>query len=118
MPGTSEEFVDRLVAAHPELETLRRQHLDDNFDEMLPHLWTSDLLRYLITRFESAGASSVGPILATLDSEAGNDAEIDDVLGASFIEMLPYPGEPGEALIDHLGPRLSEMLHQQRPQET
>jgi hypothetical protein len=35
----------------------------------------------------------VVPVLAQLDEEAGRDPEVDELLGVSFIELLPTPGE-------------------------
>ena len=115
MSDVTEAFVDRLVATHPELTELRRQHLEDNFGEMLPHLWTSDLVRFLVARYEAEGVDAVGPVLATLDAEAGRDPEIDELLGVSFVEVLPHPGETGAGLVENLGPHLTGMLHEQRP---
>jgi len=114
MSEATEAFVQRVVAAHPELEPLLREHLDDNFGELLPHLWTSDLARYVITGYRSAGPDAVAPILEQLETEAGRDAEVDELLGVSFVELLPYPDEAGAGLSSLLGPRLGAMLQEQR----
>lgn len=114
MSEVTEAFVDRMVAIHPELEPLRRQHLDENFGDMLPHLWTSDLARYVVGRYQADGPVAVEPLLATLDAEAGSSPEVDEMIAVSFVEFLPGPGEAGSEVTQHLGPRLTEMLRQQR----
>jgi hypothetical protein len=114
MSEVTEAFVDRMVAVHPELEPLRRQNLDENFGEMLPHLWTSDLARYVVDRYQAGGPVAVQPLLATLDAEAGSSPEVDEMIGVSFVELLPHPGDTGSEVTQHLGPRLTDMLHAQR----
>ena len=114
MSKETEGFVKRLVAAHPELESLLAEHLEDNFGELLPHLWTSDLARHVVTRYQSGGASAVLPLLEQLESEAGRDSEVDELLAASFVELLPQPAEAGADVNDLLGPRLGSMLQEQR----
>ena len=53
--------------------------------------------------------------MAALEAEAGQDPEIDEMLAVSFVEVLPHPGEPGAAMAENLGPKLTEMLREQRP---
>ena len=81
---------------------------------MLPHLWTSDLVRYVAGRYQADGSTAVQPLLATLDVEAGGKPEVDEMIGVSFVELLPHPGEAGSEITQHLGPRLTDMLHKQR----
>jgi hypothetical protein len=114
MSEATKAFVDLTVDAHPELEHLRRQHLDENYGEMLPHLWTSDLARYVVERYRTGGSAAVQSLLSTLDAEAGSKPEVDEMIGVSFVEVLPYPGEAGAEVTRHLGPRLAHMLHEQR----
>jgi hypothetical protein len=114
MSQETEAFVQRLVAANPDLQPLLDEHLEDNFGELLPHLWTSDLARHVVARFQSDGPDAVAPLLEQLDKEAGRDPEVDEVLGVSLVELLPDPGEPGAEVADLLGPRLTSMLHEQR----
>jgi len=114
MSQATEAFVQRLVIANPELQPLLDEHLEDNFGELLPHLWTSDLARHVVARYQSDGSDAVAPLLEQLDEAAGHDPEVDEVLGVSFVELLPNPGEPGAEVTDLLGPRLKAMLHEQR----
>jgi hypothetical protein len=114
MSEVTKAFVDRMVAIHPELEPFHRQHLDENFGEVLPHLWTSDLARYVVDRYQAAGPVAVQSLLVTLDAEAGSSPVIDEMIAVSFIELLPRPGEAGSEVTQHLGPRLTEILREQR----
>jgi hypothetical protein len=40
---------------------------------------------------------------------------VDEAIAVSFVENLPYPGEPGDALAGELGPKLAAELAAQRP---
>jgi len=48
------------------------------------------------------------------EAEAGHEGDVDELIAVSFVENLPYDGEPGQAITGELGPRLSEMLRLQR----
>lgn len=52
------DLIDRLVGKFPRLEPLLREHLADNFGEVLPHLFFGDLTRYVVREF--AGSGTVG----------------------------------------------------------
>ena len=114
MSEATEDFVRRTVAEYPELEPMLTEHLNENFGELLPHLWISDLARYVIDRYQAAGTSAVSSILHHLDAEAGRHPEIDELLAVSFLELMPYPNEPTADVTELLGPNLREMLQEQR----
>ena len=114
MSEATEAFVDRVVAAHPDLKPLRRDHLDENFGELLPHVWTSDLARYVTQRFRDEGATAVRPVLDTLEAQLGRDPDVDELVAVSFVELLPLTGEEGAGVTELLGPGLGAMLRQSR----
>jgi hypothetical protein len=114
MSAATEAFVDRLVLALPEFSARREEHLEDNFGKMLPHVLIGEIASDSVQRYEREGASAVEPLLDFLESALGEDPEVDELIGASFIEALPYPGQPGAGVTGLLGPKLTEMLRAQR----
>jgi hypothetical protein len=52
-------------------------------------------------------------VLDLLESEFGT-GDVDGQIAVGFVEMLPYPGEPGAAIVDLLGPKLRAELGRQR----
>jgi hypothetical protein len=113
MPTSTEAFIARLAHAVPELEPLRVEHLA-YYEELLPHLLAADVARHATQTYARDGAAAVRPMLAALEAEAGHDPAVDEVLAASFLEALPYPGEIGHEVVTLLGPRLAVMLARQR----
>jgi hypothetical protein len=95
--------VDRLVERFGWLEPLLREHLADNFGEVLPHLFLGDVTRYLVTRMihewqanpdEAAAArNEVDEMLDALEQEfMAGDEEVEDLIAVSFLENLPRKG--------------------------
>ena len=114
MSAATEAFINRLVLALPEFSGRRKEHLEENFGQMLPHVLIGEIAFDAAKRYERDGASAVQPLLDLLESEFGDDPEVDELIAASFIENLPYPGEPGASITQLLGPKLAELLRQQR----
>jgi hypothetical protein len=113
MSTTTIEFIDHLVRRFPALEPLLREHLADNFGEVLPHVFFGDLTRYVITEWERGGPDGVGPILFELESALSTgDEEIAELIAVSFLENLPRQGEPGDGIRELLGSRLKWQLEQ------
>jgi hypothetical protein len=115
-------LVDCLVERFEALRPLLREHVADNFGEVLPHLFFGDLTRYVVTRQIDAEKAS-GELAAELEREVaalldelervyveGVD-ELEELIAVSFLENLPRDGEPGDAIRRQLGPHLKEQLH-------
>jgi hypothetical protein len=101
------ELFDSIVAVAPPFQAVRREHLVDNDDQLLPHLLMSDLLRYLgsgITR--GVDRAEIVAILNVLDEAlASGNSETENAIAVSFVEHLE--GEPFLAELDPLlGPHL------------
>ncbi|MGH8990162.1 MAG: DUF7674 family protein [Acidimicrobiia bacterium] len=121
MSETNIDLVDRLVGKFPVLEPLLREHLADNFGEVLPHVFFGDLSRYVVATFdrtshgrstvESPDAAQLRQLIGELDEAfvAGPD-EVSELIAASFLENLPREGETGEGVRALLGPRLRSEL--------
>jgi hypothetical protein len=114
MTTSTHTLVDRLVDTHPELAALRQEHLDA-FGELFPHVFFGELTAWLVNAYlanpDAGPQATWRRILADLehDYETG-DTDVRELLYASFLENLPNPGENGEGIARHLGPRLAADL--------
>ena len=98
-----------------------REHLADNFGEVLPHLFFGDLTRLVVgdlrgaadagSQAERPSAGQVRELLDELEQAfAAGPEEVSDLIAVSFLENLPRPGEDGDGVRDLLGPRLRAEL--------
>lgn len=113
-------LVERLVAHVPELRPSYDEHVADN-GVVLGHVYFGDVTRFVVADYEAARerADSSGPwraVLTFLEEEyPHSDDDAKAVIEQSFIENLPYAGEPGYGVERHLGPNLRAIYDQQRP---
>jgi hypothetical protein len=112
--------VDRLVERFDSLKPLAREHLADNFGEVLPHVFLGDVTRFLAARVAAPGYVPGGiepeakQILAMLAEEfSSGDEEVKELISVSVLENLPEGGV-GRHLRAHLGPALSAELARMR----
>lgn len=106
------QFTRDFVAAFPGLQPMLSEHLEDNFGEVLPHLFLADVLRWLVSQSASAegdGAAEVLPVLSFLEDafEAGDD-ERQELISTGFLENLPRADEGGSTIRDMLPPKLRD----------
>jgi hypothetical protein len=108
---SEEELVRLLVDAFSPLRPLLDEHLDDNFGDVLPHLFLADVSRYLVDLIESGRRGDALPVLDWLEQRfrAGSEEE-QELIATGFLEALPRPDEPGAAVRGALGPALSDEL--------
>jgi hypothetical protein len=103
-------LVVHVAAQSPELKALLEEHLDDNFGELLPHLYFGDVTR----RFEDLWKVRIGPsasvelrgILEQLEQGLVlEDDYVQNLIAVSFIEDLQdlWHDPEFEAM---LGPRM------------
>jgi hypothetical protein len=59
MTSEMKSFVERLVGHFPRLQPLLTEHLDDNFDELLPIVFFGDLTRLAETTTRAGGPNSL-----------------------------------------------------------
>ena len=109
-------FVAQLTDEFPDLRPFRDRHLAE-YDEMLPHVFFGDLTRWLVDSYLADPGGRDGPdpvwrrLLDRFEQAYGvGDAGTRELLYASFLENLPYPGEPGEEISRYLGPSLGADL--------
>ena len=94
------DLIQDLIAASPELDAVRREHLADN-DELLPHVLFGDVTRWLVE------GGPVPEVLAVLEHHVGaGDAAVQNVIAVSFLENL-FGDDPDERAVQAaLGPCL------------
>jgi len=59
-------------------------------------------------------SAEVRAVLDHIEAALGADDEVDGLIRVSFVDNLPYPGEPGEEIVGLLGPRLKAALENSR----
>ena len=94
------------------------EHIQDNFGEVLPHVFFGDLTRYVVSLFlgvvQSGDGGTQQDLRGILDflEEAyeGGDPEVQELISVSFLEHIPMADEAGWELRKMLGPSLYEQL--------
>ena len=112
-------FVDRVTAAVPALLRLAAENEYGDRGDVLVHGFLGDVAFRELDNYRSGGPvamEEVRTVVALLETELGADRGVDEAIAVSFVENLPYPGEPGADLVDLLGPQLRAELQRQRPE--
>ncbi|NYD77854.1 DUF7674 family protein [Arthrobacter cupressi] len=109
MSDATEAVMLDLVGLFPGFGPVLAEHLEDNFDEMLPHLAMSDFVRWLVEQYylNPAVCESAWAWLEESFDEGPQDVR--NLIAVSAVEMIPDPGDPGSGMRDMLGPSLREM---------
>lgn len=118
MSAKTVAFVRSLVERFPRLVGLLDEHIEDNFGEILPHLFFGDLTRYVVSLFLAArdggDKSTRQELRAILDfleqSYASADDEVQELISVSFLEHLPRADEDGYELRKMVGRNLLGQL--------
>jgi hypothetical protein len=111
-------FVERVTDAVPALGRLAAENRYGDRRDVLVHGFLGDVAFRELDNYRSGGPvamEEVRTVLALLEAELGTDRGVDEAIAVSFVENLPYPGEPGADLVDQLGPKLRAELARQRP---
>jgi hypothetical protein len=102
-------FVRELVARFPTLSPLLEEHIGD-YEEILSHVFFGDLTHHVVSLLPTA-SHELPAILAFLEETfAAGDAELQELISASFLENLPLAEETGGEIRDILGPKLTRQL--------
>jgi len=109
-----------VLALRDRFEPLRpivAEHLADNAGVLLPHVVFWDLTQAVVAAFDRPGSPLDWPeFLRFLDREyAAGDAYLRGIVEVSFLENLPYPAEPGHAIVDALPAGLRTAFDRVRP---
>jgi hypothetical protein len=110
-------FVKAMVERFQGLDALLKEHVDDNFGQILPHVFFGDLTRYVLMLLASSAGGGLQPrrelrdILDFLEeSFFAGDKELQELISVSFLENLPRPDEEGSQIRSMLGSALSAEL--------
>jgi len=109
-------FIDELVRAVPDLRPVWRAHVED-WDEVLTHIFLADVRRTAQRWFDSQredDRAALAALLDHLDESVDTDPQVRELVATGFVEDLPYPGEPGDGIVDLLGPKLRAEYARQR----
>lgn len=97
-------FILELVGDVPELRPLLNEHLADNYEEILPHVFLADVLRYALAHPREA---AVATTLERLEEAFRlGDEERKELISTGFLENLPVASEDHTGLRARLGPML------------
>lgn len=116
MSKVTSGFIHYLVGRFQVLGPILREHVSDNFGELLPHVFVGDLTRYVVAEFvrEEGGSASEYPtlrqILDELEEASARGDEVSALIAVSFLENLPRRGESGAGILALLGPGLRSQL--------
>ena len=107
------DFLHRMADEVPFL----RQQVFEHFEEYrhpLAHVFVGGSVSWVCALYAAGHVDTVRPLLDFLEREFEQDPEVDNVIAVSFVEMLPFPGEPGAEIEHALGPKLRAELDRQR----
>jgi hypothetical protein len=84
-----------------------RNHLDENFGELLSHGFMGDVARWFLEHANTPTPSEdVRSLLSVLEAGLANGPpDVQELISVSFVENLPVPPDNHQALA-HLGPNL------------
>ena len=104
-------FVEELLKDVPELSSVYSEHIEDN-DILLPHVFLGDVTRFFVDEVQRDAASdAVGRILTLMENAlASGSAEVQELIGVSFVENLAEYGDVLKEIAARLGPKMKEEL--------
>ncbi|MEV0569991.1 hypothetical protein [Dactylosporangium sp. NPDC050588] len=116
---TATEFIQALVNRFPALRPDYDDHVED-MGELLPHVifgigegFTDRIVNAYLQEDDTLGWRSVLDFFDEYFDRG--DRDVDEVLVTSFLDMLPWPNQPGHGLVDQLPRRLRTRFNLLRP---
>ncbi|MFG1620944.1 hypothetical protein [Kribbella sp. NPDC049227] len=114
VPAATVDFLYRLGDAVPGLRSRVVSHAEEHRGRPLPHAFMGEIVLEAADLVASGRGQVVRPLVDFLETEYGADADVDNVIAVSFVEMLPNPGDRGAEIESLLGPKLRAELERQR----
>ena len=107
---TESNFVDRLIAAVPDLVPVVNEHLADSEGELLLHLLVADVLRFSSGAFDSGDRATASKVLTFMSAAFENaDGNVSNAIAVSFVELVgALPNETPEFIASWPRPLLDE----------
>jgi hypothetical protein len=117
-PTTYANVCQRLVEEVPELGGVLREHLADNFNELLPHLFFYDVTRVVVDNCGRVALSASGNELGVVtrivafmeQAMSAPDELVPNLVGVSFVENLSDELDVVRQIYAHCGPKLRKEL--------
>lgn len=104
-------LVQALAERNVDLRSMLAEHRVENQNEILPHLFMGDVVRWLQQIWtDPRRRGEVEGVLNFLDSEFVRSEFARELIAVSFLENLPLAGEPGSEIREILGPSLVDEL--------
>lgn len=113
-PDSTVQFLFRMADAVPSLRGRLDEHFHENRRRPSAHSFVGEIALEAPGLVASGRADLVRPLLDFLEAEYGADADVDNVIAVSFVEMLPNRGDRGAEIESLLGPKLRAELERQR----
>ncbi|WP_137993622.1 hypothetical protein [Streptomyces vilmorinianum] len=113
----SVQLVSDLVTRIPEFQDALEAHVF-NQGGVLPHVFFWDVVQDTVRSFlgEDPAAAHWRRTLDFLEEQSCRGVlGIDEVIVTSFLNDLPYPHEPGHAIVQQLGPVMAAKFGRIRP---
>jgi hypothetical protein len=112
---TSTEFVEALLGVAAETRALVKEHLRDQYGEILLHLLIADLRRFLLAAFEQGDDRVLQRCLGLLDlALREGDDEVENAVAVSFVEDTGWWDPSMRTFIDTWPPALRAELDGQK----
>lgn len=107
---TESNFVNRLLAAVPELAPVVDEHLADSEGKLLLHLLVADVLRFSSGAFDSGDRATASKVLTFMSAAFENaDGNVGNAIAGSFVEHVgALPNETAEFIASWPKPLLDE----------
>lgn len=101
------EFIHDLAESLPALRLMLSEHIEDNFGEVLPHMFLGDVLRWMLSREAEDVQGEIAAVMSILEEAfSAGDARRKELISTGFVENLPRSGEAGAEIRRRLGPNL------------
>lgn len=107
MEMNEEQFFHGLLQDFPQLESSHAEHVEF-YEEFLSHVFLADVVRWAVSLFSEAGHGSAEEaiVLRLINFMEGayvhGDFAVRELIGVSFVENLPYSGQEGFRIHEHL----------------
>jgi len=118
MRADSITFAKEIAGLSPTLTALLEDHMEDNFGEVLPHVFFGDVTRHVIGLVRASSPKAGLDVRRELKTivdrmEVGyatGSAEVQELIAVSFLENLPEKPDPGSEIRGMLGRMLKSQL--------
>jgi hypothetical protein len=117
---TRDNVIDQMLKQIPEFGGIYKEHLEDNYDEVLHHPLFAELARFAIDMYrssrelpeESRPDDDVFERIVSFveDAVESTDERVVELVQLSFLENLHQAGSYYEAIRSQLGPGSSQLL--------